>query len=138
MIIGRHLLPLALAIAVASSFAVTNAHAGSCNTPTITTQPLSQSVNSGHPVTLRVEATAYLPGFTYQWYQGLSGDTSTPVGTNSYLFTTTPSTTTSYWVRVTNCGGFVDSATATVTTSPRLCPEFAVHVDYPAGTNPSA
>lgn len=46
----------------------------------------------------------------YQWYQGQSGDTRTPVGTNSYIFTTPPlTTTTPYWVRISNPTGSLDS-----------------------------
>ena len=57
--------------------------------------------------------------FSYQWYVGTSGTTTTPVGTNSNSYTTPPLTsTTSYWVRVTNGGGSIDSATATITVLP--------------------
>ena len=59
--------------------------------------------------------------FTYQWYEGTSGTTTTPVGTNSASFTTPALTATkSYWVRVTStCNGStsVNSSTATLTVS---------------------
>ncbi len=83
--------------------------------PSITTQPLSQSIVRGQSVTLAVSATGVTP-LTYQWYQGSSGDTSLPVGTNASSFTTpTLTTTTSYWVQVTNAYGDADSAAATLT-----------------------
>ena len=43
---------------------------------------------------------------TFQWYQGLKGDTSHPIsGANSYWTTVCPAVTTSYWVRVTFADG---------------------------------
>lgn len=94
--------------------------------PSITTQPLaSQTINSGQTANLSVTATGKSP-LSYQWYQGNSGNTTNPVGgaTNS-SFTTPPlSTSTNYWVRVSNViNGVtysVDSNTATVnvTTNP--------------------
>ena len=82
--------------------------------PTITTQPQDQTIASGQTATLTVVASG--SSLSYQWYQGISGDTSTPVGTNSDSFTTPALTTdTSYWVRVSNLGGNADSNTATVT-----------------------
>jgi sugar lactone lactonase YvrE len=90
--------------------------------PTITTQPISVVINSGQTATLTVAASGTSP-FSYQWYQGNSGDTSHPVTTGgtgaSY---TTLTATTNYWVRVSNAAGSADSSTATVTviTSPTI------------------
>ena len=87
--------------------------------PSITTQPASQTIASGSTAMLTVTATGTEP-FTYQWYQGTSGDTTTPVGTNSVSFTTPALTsTTSYWVKVSNAANpaGVNSDTATVTTA---------------------
>jgi choice-of-anchor C domain-containing protein len=82
--------------------------------PTITTHPTSQTITSGSTATLSVTATGTEP-LTYQWYQGISGDTTTPVGTNSASFTTPALTaTTSYWVRVSNSAGSTDSDAATI------------------------
>jgi len=80
--------------------------------------PHSESVfiASGTTATLRVVALG-TPSFTYQWYQGESGDTSTPVGGDSETFTTPSlSATTNYWVRVSNANNpaGVDSETANV------------------------
>ncbi len=82
--------------------------------PTITTQPQSQTIFSGQTADLSVVASG--SNLSYQWYQGNSGDTSTPVGTDSASFTTLALTAdTSYWVRVSNPGSSADSDTATVT-----------------------
>lgn len=87
-----------------------------CNIPvTITTQPGDYFITPNTSATLSVAATG-TPDLFYQWYQGNTGDTSTPVGTNSASFTTPSLTgTTGYWVRVTNFAGSADSRTATVT-----------------------
>ncbi|MBZ5587017.1 MAG: hypothetical protein LAO05_00460 [Acidobacteriia bacterium] len=90
-------------------------HVGACTSPSITFQPQSQSIGSGQTATLSVTATGTTP-LSYQWYQGSSGTTSNPVGTNaSGLTTSTLTATTSFWVRVTNACGQADSAAATVT-----------------------
>jgi hypothetical protein len=89
----------------------------STTAPTITTQPVGQTIASGQTATLTVVATGTLP-LTYQWYQGTSGTTSTKVGSNSASFTTPALTaTTSYWVQVSNSVGTANSNTATVTVS---------------------
>ena len=83
--------------------------------PSIATQPASQTINAGQTATLTVSATG-TPSVTYQWYQGATGNTATPVGTNSSSFTTPALTaTTAYWVRVSNVVGHADSQTATIT-----------------------
>ncbi|MFI5167104.1 MAG: fibronectin type III domain-containing protein [Thermoanaerobaculales bacterium] len=88
---------------------------GTCTSPSITTQPQSQTIQSGQTATLSVIATGTAP-LSYQWYQGSSGDTSHAVGTNATSFASPALTTsTSYWVRVSNACGHADSATATVT-----------------------
>ena len=81
--------------------------------PGITTQPQSQTIPSNTTANLSVVATG--TGLSYQWYQGTSGTTTTPVGTNSASFTTTALTVqTSYWVRVTNTFGTLNSSTAII------------------------
>jgi len=82
--------------------------------PVINTQPTSQNINPSQTATLTV-AAAGSPPLSFQWYQGQSGVTTTPVGTNSNSFTT-PSllATTAYWVRVTNSVASVDSNTVIV------------------------
>lgn len=83
--------------------------------PNITTQPQDKTITSGNTASLSVTASGTAP-LAYQWYQGVSGNTTTPVGINSANFTTPAlSATTSYWVRVSNDAGSVNSNTATVT-----------------------
>jgi hypothetical protein len=83
--------------------------------PAITAQPQSQTINSGQTATLSVVASGTAP-LTYNWYRGAVGTTSAPVGTNNASFTTPALTqTTTYWARVSNGAGFVNSAAATIT-----------------------
>jgi hypothetical protein len=80
--------------------------------PEITTQPSNRVIDSGQTATLAVAAKGD-PTLSYQWYQGVSGDTTTPVGTGGTTLTTTALiTNTDYWVRVSNGWGSVDSNTA--------------------------
>ncbi len=83
--------------------------------PEITTQPVSQSVATGHPVTLSVEASG--DDLTYQWYGGIHPDTNWPVegATESTMTTGGLGASTNFWVQVTNDGGTADSDTAAVT-----------------------
>ena len=83
-------------------------------TPSITSHPSSSTIVSGSTATLNVTASGTAP-LSYQWYQGPSGTTATPVGANSISFTTPPLTiATSYWVRVSNGAGTADSNTALI------------------------
>ena len=71
--------------------------------PRITVQPATTTtINSGETATLLVTATG--TALVYQWYAGLSGDTSNPVaGANAASFTTEAlATPASYWVLVSN------------------------------------
>jgi fibronectin type 3 domain-containing protein len=89
---------------------------GFCIAPNITSQPQSQTIQSGGTATLSVAATdATL--LTYQWYLGPSGNTSNPIsGATSSSYTTPALTqTTSYWVRVINSCGSASSNTVTIT-----------------------
>ena len=83
--------------------------------PSISSHPAGTTIQAGQSATLSVTAAGTSP-MSYQWYQGSSGDTSNPLGTNTSSYTT-PSLTQarSYWVRVTNEAGSADSNTATVT-----------------------
>ena len=81
--------------------------------PTIVTQPANVNILSGQTATLTVAASG--PGtLSYQWYQvGAGGNTAQ--GTNSASYTTPPLyASASYFVRVTNAYGSVDSNAATV------------------------
>ncbi|MGZ7079007.1 MAG: FG-GAP-like repeat-containing protein, partial [Thermoanaerobaculia bacterium] len=84
-----------------------------CTAPAITQQPANVTVYTGVSTTVSVSATN---ATSYQWYVGASGNTSSPVaGATGSVYAFSPKTTTSYWVRVSNSCGSVDSATATVT-----------------------
>jgi len=99
-----------------------------CTPPSITTQPQNRSITAGATTSLSVVAGGTSP-FTYQWYIGNSGDTSTPTGTSSStLSNLSPSTTTSYWVRVTGqCVPPIDSNSATVTVQACVPASIATH-----------
>ena len=79
----------------------------------IQSQPQSVAIPKRSTATLSVAAAGGAP-YTYQWYRGTSGQTGTPVGTGSSFTTPKLTSTTSYWVRVSNRCGSVDSQTATV------------------------
>lgn len=88
-----------------------------CTSPVITQQPRSESVNRGEFVTLEVKARGST--LQYQWYRGVSGDTKTPVpylgtGGNTFTLIADPSSVGSYWVRVSNACGSIDSVAAAV------------------------
>jgi hypothetical protein len=98
------------------TFTVSQQGPPSCTSPTITTHPASQTIVSGSTATLTVSATGTTP-FTYQWYRGQSGDTSSAMAgaTNAAYTTPALTITTSYWVRVSNACGQANSNTATIT-----------------------
>ena len=87
--------------------------------PRILEEPRGVSVASGQSATLRVVAQGMEP-LRYQWFQGASGDSNNPISGASLSVFTTPAltTTTAYWVRVTNPDGHADSQTATVPVLP--------------------
>jgi ubiquitin len=89
------------------------------NSPKITVQPTSVSINSEETATLSVTATG--AALIYQWYAGYSGDMSNPVsGANSASFTTEPLTSDgAYWVSVSNNCDTAYSVSATVTVIPQ-------------------
>jgi hypothetical protein len=93
----------------------TNAYTfATCPGPTITSQPPSGSIRAGNSVKLSVAATGTSVGF--QWFTGTSGNTSSPIaGATASSVTVTPGVTTSFWVRVSDACGDVNSSTATVT-----------------------
>lgn len=89
-----------------------------CSPAAIAGQPQSGTIVSGNSTTLSVTATGTAP-LSYQWYTGTSGNTTAPLaGQTSASTTVAPTATTSYWVRITNGCGTVNSSTATVTVTP--------------------
>jgi hypothetical protein len=87
--------------------------------PVITTQPQSQVVMSGGTATMTVVAGGS-GTLTYQWYAGLSGDVSNPIGGATSSSYTTPAlvAAANYWVRVTNGAGATNSNTAAISIGP--------------------
>ena len=76
---------------------------GPCGGPTINTHPSNKTIGGGQSETLSVSATASSGSLSYQWYTGTSGNTSSPVGgATSSSVIVSPSSTTSYWVAVTD------------------------------------
>lgn len=93
------------------------------NTPPaaeIQAQPQAATVAFNGSANLSVTATG--TGLAYQWYEGASGVTASPVVGATASALTTPALTanTSFWVRITNPGGTVDSAAAEITVAPEL------------------
>lgn len=91
---------------------------------TVIRQPSDQRTVEGGSARLRVSARSSNP-LSYRWYEGPSGDTSRPIhgATGAELVTPPLTESRSYWVRVHEGAAFVDSRTATVTTTatgPRL------------------
>ena len=80
-----------------------------CTAPSIQTQPQSASITSGQSTTLSVGASG--TSLSYQWFAGSTAIT----GATASSVTVSPTTTTTYFVRVTNSCGTVDSVTVTVT-----------------------
>jgi hypothetical protein len=94
----------------------------SCDAPVITTEPASQTVTTNTSVTLTAAGNGSTP-ILWRWYRANTvGDTSQQVGTGP-SFTTGPlTTTTSYWVRMSNDCGTDDSVLATITVTASCVP----------------
>ncbi len=93
-----------------------------CDPPMIlgTNQPKSVTAANGAQVTLEVTPSGTGP-FFYQWYKGVPGMTRNPVlAANESKLTFTTRETATYWVRVSNACGSVNSTGATVTTTGTL------------------
>ncbi len=78
--------------------------------------PKSQTVKRGQTVKLSVKSDGSGP-FTYQWFSGHAGFTSTPIPNSNSATFTTPAINgvQEFWVRVTDACGTADSQTATLT-----------------------
>jgi hypothetical protein len=106
--------------------------APACVAPSISAQPQPSHIASGGSATLQVGAAG--TSIAYQWYQGQSGNTATPIaGATSSSATVSPSTTTIYWVKVSNACGSASSSTATVTVDPPCTAPAIVAQPQPAG-----
>jgi hypothetical protein len=76
------------------------------------TFPSDTTVTAGSPATLTAVASGTT--FRYEWFEGETGDTSRPVGTDATLTTPPLQQTTKYWSRVSNNCGAIKSPTITV------------------------
>ena len=84
--------------------------------PTISNPPpATTGIEEGESVTFTVDSQG--EGLTYQWYLGQSGDDSQPIqdATSQTYNTGALAEDTSYWVKVTNVAGSVNSETVAVT-----------------------
>jgi len=84
--------------------------------PSILVQPQSLTIQIGQAASLNVLATGTAP-LSYQWYQGLSGNTSNFLFKATASALTLPALTesTNYWVRISNRCRNVDSQMAMIT-----------------------
>ena len=82
--------------------------------PVISSGPESLTITSVKKTTLNVSASGN--EIKYQWYQGISGNVSTPIAgaTNQALEIGPLLADSNYWVQVSNGAGTVDSKTATI------------------------
>ena len=98
-----------------SATAVIQDQASSAEGPLIVSSAETQTISSGQSVTISFGASGALP-LTYQWYEGVTGDTSNPIdGATRASFTTpTLNQTTDFWLRVTDSNGSSDSGTVTI------------------------
>lgn len=106
--------------------------------PTIQLLTPNAIVFAGNPAELAVAATGTEP-LAYQWFAGLSGDTTQPVGSSTPTFTTEPLTgSASFWVRVTNAAGVANGVTLPVSVQRRAQTiAFAVESPKTFGDAPS-
>ena len=84
--------------------------------PTISNPPpATTGIEEGESVTFTVDSQG--EGLTYQWYLGQSGDASQPIqdATSQTYNTGALTEDTSYWVKVTNVAGSINSETVAVT-----------------------
>lgn len=76
--------------------------------PTTTLVSNAPSVLPGSSAILTATPTGTQP-HTFEWFQGSSGDTSVPLSGSASTLSVSPQATNSYWVRVTNRAGTVNS-----------------------------
>ncbi len=107
-----------------------------CEAPVITAEPENQLVDPGQSVTFTVSTLGNTP-MDFQWYNGLTGDTSEPAGTGSTFTTPALSKSESYWARITNsCGEtFTRGVTAAVGIPGQR--KWFVEVDEEVNTTPA-
>lgn len=85
-----------------------------CTNPLVT-QPANVTTTELSNVTLTVSASSTSGALHYAWYRGNPPDTTQHIGGDSASVTVTVSTTTTFWVKVTNDCGSTSSTAITVT-----------------------
>ncbi len=83
--------------------------------PEITRQPQNATFATGQTASLTVQAQGIT--LSYQWYLGITGDTSRPIAqatAANYLTPPLEATVNQYWVRVTSGNKSIDSDTAVI------------------------
>lgn len=86
-----------------------------CTQPAITLQPQPVTVRSGELATLAAAASGTTP-FSWQWFRGARGDTSSPIaGATTSTLQISVTSTTSVWARVSNSCGSAASNASTIT-----------------------
>jgi hypothetical protein len=90
-----------------------------CVPPSVISHPISHQVTANTAATISIILEGTAP-FTFQWYEGAKGDTTKPVegATLELLVTKKILNPTSFWVRVTNECGTLDSEAALITLPP--------------------
>ncbi|MBV9478855.1 MAG: S-layer homology domain-containing protein [Acidobacteria bacterium] len=84
------------------------------HTPSVTSSPTSRTINYGESTNLTVAASGD-GDISYQWYSGTPQNATLISGATTGSYYANPSSTTTYFVRVSNsCGLYSDSAVAQV------------------------
>ena len=97
-----------------------------CDPPAFVIQPHGGSIVAASTAVVIAEVIGTAP-LHHQWFAGHAGDTSTPVGSDSATLSVGNLTqTTTYWLRVTNDCGTINSQEATVVVDPACTAPFIV------------
>jgi len=112
-----------------SAVATVTVNAATCTPPAITTQPVGSTITAGQFANLSVGASGTTP-LTFDWYVGNPPNTASPAGSGQSI-NVNPTSTTTYWVRVSNSCGTADSRPATVTVNAATCTPPVVVNDPP-------
>ncbi|MBU6326349.1 MAG: cadherin-like beta sandwich domain-containing protein [Verrucomicrobia bacterium] len=119
MVAGSFPIPISVTIRNATATSILTLHITG-TPPVFTLQPVAaRTIAYGGSTSLKVAAEG-LPAPTFQWYQGESGVTDSPIpGATSAMFTTPSLTTpTKYWVRASSISGSTDSSTSAISLLP--------------------
>ena len=94
-----------------------------CTAPEFLETPQREMVLTGTPASLRARVRG-TPPLSVQWFAGARGDTSNLVETGAWNVQVRPTATTTYWVRVTDACGQIDSDAVEVTVL--RCPKVSI------------